>query len=402
MCIASAAFIAYTSIRDEQQRGRTMTEEVGGCQPRRVAVEVVGARGIPDVLGGVEAHCEQLLPRLAALAPDLDIEIVARPAYVRGGGRDFRGVRVKPLYAPRRQGAEAIVSALLGVMRARRRGARLVHFHGVGPALAAPLARSLGMRVIVTHHSLNYDHAKWGGFARRMLRLGERTAMRFADRVIAVAPWLDRRLRRQFQAFAAKVVHIPNGRAEFPEAQDGAVLRELGLEPGHYVLGVGRLVPEKRFDLLIDAIERSPAALKLVIAGGADHDTEYARDLLSRASDRIIFSGVRDRPALRSLYEHAALFVLSSDHEGLPLAALEASSFGCPILLSDIEPNRDLGLPPHHYFRAGDAADLGRHLGRNPTDYLADPEWGADYDWNRIAAETLDQYRAVLGGASGR
>ena len=89
-------------------------------------VEIVGLRGIPGVMGGVEAHCEELIPRIAALAPDLDIELIARSPYVGGATREYRGLAVTPLYAPRNASLEAIVSTFLGVWRAYCRRARLV------------------------------------------------------------------------------------------------------------------------------------------------------------------------------------------------------------------------------------------------------------------------------------
>lgn len=362
-------------------------------------VEIVGLRGIPGVMGGVEAHCEELVPRIAALAPDLDIELVARIPYVGAGETIYRGVKIKPLPAPRTPSLEAIVSTFHGVMRAKRRDVSLTHFHGIGPAILVPLARLFGMRVVLTHHSLNYDHSKWGGFARTMLRLGERLGLRYADRVIAVAPWLEKRLKRQFPAQAAKIVHIPNGRASFPDAGDDAVLKELGLEPGTYVLGVGRLVPEKAFDLLIDAMERSTGNLKLVLVGGADHDSDYSRALLSRASPKTIFAGVRQRAALRTLYSNAALFVLPSTHEGMPMAALEAASFDCPILLSDIEPNLDLGLPNQHYFPSGDMSALAKKLSPPFQKLRAARDRFRSYDWDDIAKQTLAVYRSVLTNA---
>jgi glycosyltransferase involved in cell wall biosynthesis len=359
-------------------------------------VEIIGLRGIPGVMGGVEAHCEELIPRIAALAPDLDIELVGRIPYIPPGETIYRGVRIKPLPAPRKPHIEAIVSTFRGVLRARRRGAALIHFHGIGPALLVPLARLLGMRAIVTHHSLNYDHQKWSGFARTMLRLGEQLGVRFADRVIAVAPWLAARLRSQFPDHAAKIVLIPNGRATFPDKADEAVVAELGLEGGRYILGVGRMVPEKAFDLLIEAFEQSGTERKLVLVGGADHESTYSRALAAKGSDKVIFAGVRQRSALKALYQQAALFVLPSTHEGMPIAAIEAGNFGCPILLSDIEPNRDLGFPAKNYFRSGDAGALAAKLSQPLEELVVNLALFTGYDWDIIAENTLSTYRSVL------
>lgn len=362
----------------------------------RTAVEVVGLRGIPGVMGGVEAHCEELYPRMARLAPDLDFEIVARRPFVNGGPRQFQGVTVRPMYAPRKQGAEAIVSTFLGVIRARARGSKLVHIHGIGPALLAPLCRALGMRVIVTYHSVNYDHQKWGGFSRSLFRLGERAAIRFANHVIAVAPWLQHRLQKQYPQRADMISCIPNGSVEFPPSDDGAVLEELALGKDDYVLAVGRLVPEKNLPLLIEAFKRSGSTRKLVIVGGADHDNAFTRSLRAAADTHVIFAGKRNRAALRTLYENAALFVLASTYEGMPIVALEAATLGCPILLSDIDANKDLGLPPQHYFPVGDAGALAERLAEQGASLRTSPKWLKKFDWEEIAHATVSTYTHVL------
>lgn len=364
---------------------------------RRARVCVVGLRGIPGVMGGVEAHCEELLPRVAELASDLEVEVVARKPYVSGGPSEFRGVRVTPLFSTRGKNSEAITSTWMGLWHAFRRRARLVHIHAAGPALLTPLARLLGRRVVFTHHGADYDRVKWGGFAKIMLRLGERLGVRFADATIAVAPSLAERLRSRFPASAAKIHYMPNGTpgARMAGTADD-VLGQFGLAPKDYVLAVGRLVPEKAFDVLVNAHRASRTARKLVIAGAADHDSAYSRALLSEAGPDVIFTGALPRDQLHHLYAQAALFVLPSSHEGLPIAALEAGSLGCPMLLSDIEPNRDLGLPPRHYFPVGDSVALAEALRKDPGEFGVDKDSFREFDWDSIAAETLAIYRAVL------
>lgn len=363
----------------------------------RPLVCVLGLRGIPGVMGGVETHCEELLPRIAAKAPELEIEVVARRPYLPKA-TTVGGVRVTPHFSTRGQGSEALISTFVGAFYARRRGARAVHIHAIGPALLAPFARLLGMKVIFTHHGADYDRQKWGRIAKRMLRLGEWLGVRFANEVIVVAPSLAEQLKARFPAQAAKIHYVPNGRtivANLPGRE--SILQALNVEPRGYVLTVGRLVPEKGFHLLIDAMERAGTGKKLVIVGGAQHETQYSRELLDRASPQIIFAGVQDRATLQTLYENAELFVLPSFHEGLPISALEAGSAGCPLLLSDIAGNRDLGLSQAHYFKSGDVEDLIRALRASPGRYAVAPDNFSRFDWDRIADQTLAIYDTALG-----
>lgn len=367
---------------------------------QRTRICVTGLRGIPNIMGGVESHCEEILTRIAAVAPDLAIEVLARRPYTGAGVRDHRGITVTPLPSPKGQSSEALVATLVGVLHAARRRARVVHIHAVGPALVAPLARLLGMRVVMTHHGADYDRAKWGRLARAMLRLGEKWGIASADAVIAVAPSLADQLRRRYPAHAAKIEFIPNGAPALAEQGDAAsVLVGLGVAPGEYILAVGRLVPEKGFDLLIDAVRAGGDRRKLLIVGGADHETPYARALSDKAGDRVIFAGIQSRAVLRHLYANADLFVLPSYHEGLPISALEAGSLGCPMLLSDIQPNRDLGLPERNYFVSGDPGSLAAKLAEDGQSFAIDVgAFDRRFDWDAIAAATLAVYRRVIAG----
>ena len=160
---------------------------------------VTGIRGIPGVIGGIEAHCEEVLPRIAALAPDLTIEVLGRRQFLDPAIRDFKGVAVTALPAPTGVTTEAIGSTLLGVLYARKRRATIVHIHAIGPGLLAPLARALGLRVVLTHHGADYERARWGGLAKLVLRVGERFGVLASDRIIAVASSLTERLKSTFR-----------------------------------------------------------------------------------------------------------------------------------------------------------------------------------------------------------
>lgn len=364
----------------------------------RALICVLGLRGIPGVMGGVESHCEELLPRIARSAPHLRFVVLGRKPYIGDRAACFRGVRVVPLPAPRIQGAETLVSSLVAVLYARRIGAAAVHIHALASGLVAPLARLLGMRVILTIHGADYHRAKWGLVARKLLRWGERIGIRNADAVICVAPSLTKLLQARYPKRAGTIGFIPNGAPALTcGGEQRAVLGRLGIEPGKFVLAVGRLEPGKGFELLIDAFQKSGTGGRLVIVGGANHRSGYASQLVRSNDERVIFAGAQPREVLAHLYRTASLFVLPSLHEGLPICALEAGSMGCPLLLSDIPGNRDLGLPDTHYFRSGDREMLTRALRKPAARYAVSPSMFSSFDWEQISTRTLAVYEAVIG-----
>ena len=63
----------------------------------------------------------------------------------------------------------------------------ILHLHAVGPALMVPLARLLGMKVVMTNHGPDYERQKWGRAAKAVIKLGERLGTRYSNRIIVIS-----------------------------------------------------------------------------------------------------------------------------------------------------------------------------------------------------------------------
>lgn len=352
-------------------------------------VVFTGTRGIPGIMGGVETHCEELCPRLAALGTD--VTVVRRTAYAKDSLTEWKGVRIKDIPSPKKKSLEALVHTFRAVNYAARVKAGIVHIHACGPAVLAPYAKLRGLRVVFTHHGPEYDREKWGKAARAMLRLGERLAVRYADDVIVISPFIQALVKEKYGR-TGRVHLICNGvpapdRCDFP-----AYFSELGIEPGKYVLWIGRFVPEKRLQDLIAAF-RGIDGYKLVLAGDADFEDEYSRSIKAgaQAAGAVLTGFIRGRK-LHALLNHAACFVLPSSHEGLPISLLEAMSYGRKVVVSDIPANREVELPEHCYFHCGDAEDLREKL-LAALDSETEPHYDMTrYDWDLIARQVKQVY----------
>jgi len=374
-----------------------------GAKPIRVTF--LGLRGFPGVQGGVETHAEHLCPLLAAM--DCEVEVIVRSPYQNHAlRRSWQGVRLTPLWSPRSKALEAVAHTFLGVLYAGCvRRPDVLHIQAIGPALLTPLARLLGLRVVVTHHGPDYERQKWGRFARLALRLGERFGMRWAHGRIVISEAVRALVRKKHRVDPAL---IPNG-VTLPEIPPGTgTPHQFGLTPGKYLLLVSRLVPEKRHMDLIEAFRRAKLAdWRLAIVGASDHPDDYAHRVLNVAAETpgVVCTGFQSGEALRELYAHAGLFALPSSHEGLPIAMLEALSYGLPVIASAIPANLEVGLPQKHYFPVGDvealAAKLRQFASQPPSLDARDARriWVCSrYDWNGIARQTVAVYRDVLSG----
>jgi glycosyltransferase involved in cell wall biosynthesis len=365
-------------------------------------VTMLGIRGFPDVQGGAENHAQNLSVNLAELGCDVEV-IVRSPHIPKGSSRTFGGIKLVRVWSPRIKGVEAFLHTLLGVLRAAWKRPDILHLHSVGPALFTPLARALGLRVVVTHHLLNYENEKWGFVARGILRLGERAGMMFANGRIAVSAALAARMERTYRV---PVRVIPNGIRRPQKMQSTAILAAFDLKRNRYVLTVARVDQQKRQLDLIKAFARARRRpWKLAIVGSADYSSVYARAVAQAARETadVVLLGHQTGDALAELYTHAGVFVLPSSHEGQPIALLEALSYGCPTILSDIPPHREIGASNSEFVRVGDIAALAERL---DATFCAGTERRLDgvererlmrnHDWRQIARQTLEVYIAAL------
>jgi len=324
----------------------------------------IGLRGIPDVMGGIETHCEHLYPRLARLDDTLEIVVIGRSGYARPGM--FGNVRVVTVWAPHRKALETLIHTPLAILYARLFvHPDVIHLHGVGPGFFAPLARLLGFRIVGTHHAADYDGLKWGRFGRSFLKAGEWMMAKFADDVICVSSVIETNLAQRHPREKERFVTIRNGAPPLlasgqPEEE---LLGSLGLSSNSYILCVGRLDPSKGFQDVVQAFRiAQPKGLKLVIVGGSLGSDDYAAKLKESASDAIIFTGARSSDQVRTLYRNAALFIHPSYHEGFAIVVLEALAADIPILLSDIPPHLEVELDGVCYYPKGDIQALAAIL----------------------------------------
>ncbi len=361
---------------------------------------MIGLRSTNGAQGGVERHVRSLVEELDALG--LATCVVERSPYSNEDGASI-GLNsfIKVLWAPRSVRFETVVHSVIATLWAGWTRPRIVHIHAIGPSIVAPLARLLGLRVVCTHHGRDYDREKWSKVAKLILKAGEWCQARFANERICVGRTLSLQLRDELHA---PFTYIPNA-VKLP-AQGGAsdVLDRFALQPGKYIVNVGRLVPEKRQDHLIKAFAQLALKdIKLVLIGKADHESRYSHNLstLANTTPGVVMAGFQGGSDLVQLLANAALFVLPSSHEGMPIAALEAMSLSRPVVLSDIPANLDLLLPPSCYHKTSSIEDLAETIRRNlpqEASSCSAVDWGeilSAFDWRNVAQKTLEVYSSA-------
>jgi len=358
-------------------------------------IAMIGSRGIPARSGGVERVVEELAVALEARGHE--VLVYGRGGYVAGAPAPRAG---RLIVTPGLGGKhlETITHTATAMMDVLRRNVDVVHVHSPGPALLSWIPAMAGRPVVLTIHAPDWRRDKWSAPARLAIDRGLRCGMRYAAAVTAVS----RPLRDELQRTFGRQVHfVPNAVAP-AQPQPARQILQWGLQPDGYGLYVGRIVPEKRLDLLIRAWQLAKTSLPLVVVG-EDSEKSYARACRREAPENILFLGPRYGEELAELYSHAALVVQPSALEGFSLVLLEAAEYGRCILAADIPANRENLAESVLYFSVDDASELAFQIGRCIKDGRFRQEAGqaarryvrSHFSWSASAGLMEEIYREV-------
>jgi N-acetylgalactosamine-N,N'-diacetylbacillosaminyl-diphospho-undecaprenol 4-alpha-N-acetylgalactosaminyltransferase len=232
----------------------------------------------------------------------------------------------------------------------------------------------------------------------------------FADEVIAVSEGIRDDLRTNFGVPGSKlhVIHNPvdTGWISRRAAETPAI--DI---PAPYIMGMGRLVPNKNFRLLIEAYGKSGIAASLVILGDGPERAALERLVADhRLTGRVMLPGHVSNPY--PIMKSARLFVCSSNAEGFPNALIEAMALGCPVVSTDCEtgPRDVLALQCHVRCEDVTQAEYGILVPPNAPDTMAaairagcdEPirmryaQRGAERIKDYSVQSSVDQYWAVI------
>lgn len=379
-------------------------------------IVMLGHKRIPSREGGVEIVVEELATRMAALGHDVTV-YNRKGSHVAGIGNeqkeygknyDYKGVRVKTAFTLPQKSLNAIVYSFFATIKACFSGADVIHFHAEGPCAMIPIARLFHKKCVATIHGLDWQRAKWGGFATGFLLFGEKMAAKYADRVIV----LSEGVKQYFaDTYGRQAVLIPNG-INRPQMKTAKIIKEkYGLEGQDYLLFLARLVPEKGVHTLLAAYEKSKVTIPLVIAGGSSHSGEYCQKIEKMAEKinatglrKVVMTGFVQGEELEELYSNAMLYILPSEIEGMPLSLLEAMSYGNLCLTSDIPENTDVTQEYGVAFATGDVDDLSEKIAELCTNMAVlrkEEKYKSErirqyilerYNWDAVVTQTLACY----------
>ena len=365
-----------------------------------------GHKRIPSREGGVEIVVEELSTRLVKLGCHVDV-------YNRKGNnvqdkkadkekkkiKEYKGVNIITIPTINKKGVDALIYSILSTIRALFGHYDVIHYHAEGSCAMMWLPHMFGIKTVATIHGLDWQRSKWGGFATKYIKFGEKIAAKYADEIIVLSKDVEKYFK---ETYNRDTNFIPNG-VNKPIIRDTNIIKEkYGLSQKSYILFLARIVPEKGLHYLINAYKNINTDKKLVIAGGASHTNEYLSKIKKMVKDdnRIIMTGFVQGKELDELYSNCYLYCLPSDVAGMPLSLLEAMSYGCTCLVSDIKENINVVKEYGFSFKKGNIESLENNLKKILNHNFERKNEIANYvlntyTWKENVYKTLELYKKV-------
>jgi glycosyltransferase involved in cell wall biosynthesis len=355
-------------------------------------IALLGTRGIPANYGGFETFAEELSVRLVERGHS--VTVYCRQQHEAS---EYRGVRLRHLPTIRHKYFDTVAHTGFSTADLLLRRFDVVLYCNAANAIFTLWPRLLGMPTALNVDGVERHRKKWNQVAKAYYLLSEWIATWSASRVITDA---EKIREYYYERYGKDSVFIPYG-AEVGPVPESNLVRELGLEPGKYVLYVSRLEPENNALLVRRSFERVQTDFKLVIVGDAPYADAYIREVKDTCDGRILFPGAIYGDGYKQLQSHCHAYVQATEVGGTHPALIEAMGRGALVLYFDTPENREV---------AGDAAvsftdDLPEKLQwavRVPKEERS--RWGAKamrrverlYSWNAVTDAYEELFRSLL------
>ena len=376
---------------------------------KKLNIAMIGHKRVPSREGGVERVVEELSYRMVKRGHNVTVynrkgHHISGKEYGdssnHGKIKEYKGIKIKTVTTIEKKGLAAVSSSFFATIRAVFNNFDCIHYHAEGPCVMILIAKIFRKRTVATIHGLDWQRSKWGGFATWYLKLGEKIAAKYADEVIV----LSKNVQNYFlEIYNRETKFISNGIESTSILSADLIKSKWNLEKDSYILFLGRIVPEKGIQYLIDAFLQVNTDKKLVIAGGASDTNNFMNEIKekSKSDKRIIFTGFVQGKELEELYSNAYIYTLPSDLEGMPISLLEAMSYGNCCIVSDIDECAEVIEDKGFTFKKGNVEDLKNKLQELCENEELVKKYKDDaskficskYNWDEVVKRTIELYR---------
>ncbi len=375
----------------------------------------------PRVVGGLARHVEELAAALVRAGHD--IHVVTADSEGSPEFENFNGIKVYRVksYRPKHLNfVDEIMQLNFGMLEHAGRLLRdgsfdLVHAHDWLVAHAGiTLKRSFGIPLVTTIHAT--EHGRWSGIhneLQKYIHSMEWLLNYESTGTIVCSYYMKNELETIFGLPSQKMFVLPNGVEASKFAFDfdqWGFRRRFAYDHEKLVMSVGRMVPEKGFQVLSDAalkVLQNYDDVRFVIAGkGGMLDSLRARVEMMGISSRVNFIGFMSDEDLQKLFRVSDVAVFPSLYEPFGITAIEAMAAGTPIVVSD---TGGLGeIVDHGYTGIKTYVGNSDSLSWGILEYLYNTGYANEvrknaynkvinvYNWDLIAKDTANVYAHLI------
>jgi glycosyltransferase involved in cell wall biosynthesis len=295
-------------------------------------VLIIGPRAYPSQFegtSGVETYIEEVVQEMVTQSDQLHLQIFTRKKYQQTV-KQYSKIEVTTTALPSLPGKllEGVSYSVIASLRSCWQSSDVVWYHTAGMASFAWLPYLFGKKVWITVHSADWQRKKWSS--------GEKflffhtfcwVAKHCATEVFAVSEELVKKTTDLVgRSVTLTVAGLPKN--------VGSITTQKDSHPAEYILYLGRLVPEKRVEWLLEFC--SQHRYPVIIAGSHGNMPEYEKKLRETYQDKLItWVGTVSGKNKWQLLQKTKVLVLPSELEGLPIVVLESISTQTPIFLHE-------------------------------------------------------------------
>lgn len=298
-------------------------------------IALLGTRGIPASYSGFETCVEQLGQRLVERGHD--VTVYCRSHHITYADPMYKGMKLVKLPTIANKYLDTLVHSFISSVHALPRCYDIALYFIAGNSPVTWVPRLVGTRTMLNVDGLDWKREKWPQMAKKYIQFAEYLATK-----LPTAYLTDSKVVQAYYAdtYGSTPPYIPYG-SDVEMLPPGEFVHKYGLEPGRYVLFVGRLVPENCAHHLVQAFRTLSTDMKCVIVGDAAYAEEYIGQLKSMAADdpRVVFTGYVFGKGYHELGTNAGIFVETSGVGGTHPALVEAMAHGSCVVVNNTPEN---------------------------------------------------------------
>lgn len=355
-------------------------------------IAFIGQKRIPDKSKNIE--------EIAMHLTDMGHEVFA---YVQNNRKEkineYQGIKLIYIPVIFTKNINAVFYSLLSTLHAIFCQYDVIHYQGIGSCALSFIPKLLQKKtaIISTFDCRNYVDKKYGWFAKKYLKFGEKMACIATHATIVPRKTLKSYV---FSKYKTKAIFIPNG-ASAKLSPKTDVLERWNLKDKKYILSFGNYLEDRGLEYLIESFEslertnKLSNGFKLMII---ENDSKFKN--VTSEKNNIIFTKNHAGSTLQQLFSHAYLFIQPSKSKESSAHLLEAMSYGVAPLVSNFQENLDIIGKCGFSFHSRSEEDLEEKLAyllNKPEEVekigkMAKERIKKEYGWDTISRKILRVY----------